>query len=81
MGRIPTLRRGTMEIRLTQADMAEAVQFWLNERVMQNPVIVEGMKQTTVNEWSTFMVEFKLDSLADCEEAHETELLTKAGTP
>jgi hypothetical protein len=48
------------KIILSQDDIAKAVEFWLNEKIMRLPCKIAGMVESRVNDRSTFEVEFQM---------------------
>ena len=47
------------QITLSQQDMARAIEYWLNEKVVKIPIIVIGMSESKLNYNGTFTIKFK----------------------
>lgn len=47
---------GSAKITLSQNDIAKAVEFWLNEKVLRFPCEISKLFETRVNHYSTFEI-------------------------
>jgi phosphopantothenoylcysteine synthetase/decarboxylase len=56
---ISELATGKVDVILQQEEMARAVEFWLNERVVRVPCRVETMHSAVVNNRATFTIRLK----------------------
>ena len=52
---------GAAKMELSQHDIAKAVEFWLNARVLKHPCQVTGMSQNNATQWKvlTFTVDLQ----------------------
>jgi len=55
---------GAAKLELSQGDVAKAVEFWLNERILKQRCIVTGLKQANSNQWQSVTFHVKLEEVA-----------------
>ena len=60
--------KGAAKLELSQHDIAKAVEFWLNERVLKQRCQVTGLKQANSNQWQSVSFHIELEEV-DTEES------------
>ena len=56
---------GAAKLELSQYDIAKAVEFWLNERVLKQRCQVTGLKQANSNQWQTVKFHVEVEEIGD----------------
>ena len=56
---------GDARLELSQADIARAVEYWLNERILRQPCVVHDVKVANSNQWQS--VTFRVTIVEDAE--------------
>jgi len=51
---------GVAKLELSQADVARAIEFWLNERILRTPCQVTGLTPSGQNTWRPVKFEIML---------------------
>ena len=54
---------GAAKLELSQTDVARAVEFWLNERILKQRCIVTGLTRAGTNQWSATTFNVKLEEV------------------
>lgn len=54
---------GAAKMELSQHDIAKAVEFWLNERVLKHPCQVTGVAQKNATQWKTLAFTVELQEI------------------
>jgi hypothetical protein len=55
---------GAAKLELSQGDIARAIEFWLNERILKRRCIVVGLKQANSNQWQTVAFQVDLEEVS-----------------
>jgi hypothetical protein len=61
---------GDAKLELSQADIARAVEYWLNKRILRQPCVVHDLKVSTANQWQA--VTFRV-TIVEAEDEGEEE--------
>ena len=60
--------QGAAKLELSQHDIAKAVEYWLNERVLKQRCQVTGLTQANRNQWQPVSFQIELEEIAADEE-------------
>ena len=67
-GSSPRLATGRMEMVLDQAEIAKAVEFWLNSLILKAPCEVSRLHSAVVNQRATFTVTLQEATMGEGED-------------